>query len=178
MAPFYEGLSRAWPRRCRWCGGAGRCQRRSSGGALHVDTSGAPPGFWQLRGPWAVARAGAAVASVVRVRKVADPKCRCPGTGRPRWMTETPRGALPGSRVPGRVRALPPSSWPLTCQRGRATLFRAVRRPFLSHASPRHLARTHALKELRPYCRRAAARRASDQAPHPSLRRPGRSWKT
>ena len=51
-------------------------------------------------------------------------------------------------------------------------------RPFLSHASPRHPARTHAMKEPRPYCRRAAARRASGQAPHPSLRRPGRSWKT
>jgi hypothetical protein len=31
----------------------------------------------------------------VRVREVAGPKCRCPGEGRPRWMTETPRGALP-----------------------------------------------------------------------------------
>ena len=51
-------------------------------------------------------------------------------------------------------------------------------RPFLSHASPRHPARTQPMKEPRPGTRRAAARRASSRAPHPSLRRPGRSWKT
>jgi hypothetical protein len=37
----------------------------------------------------------AVVASVPRVREVADPKCRCAGAGRPRWILETPRGALP-----------------------------------------------------------------------------------
>jgi hypothetical protein len=51
-----------------------------------------------------VGRASVAVASGVRVREVADPKCRCPGTGRPRWMSQTPRGALPGSLAPGRGR--------------------------------------------------------------------------
>ena len=35
------------------------------------------------------------VASGVRVREVADPKCRCAGVGRPRWILETPRSALP-----------------------------------------------------------------------------------
>src|SRR5665648_206214 len=36
------------------------------------------------------------VALGVRVREVADPKCRCAGVGRPRWILETPRSALPG----------------------------------------------------------------------------------
>jgi len=40
--------------------------------------------------------AEAVVASVSRVREVADPKCRCAGAGRPRWILETPRSALPG----------------------------------------------------------------------------------
>jgi hypothetical protein len=31
----------------------------------------------------------------VRVREVADPKCRCAGVSRPRWIRVTPRGALP-----------------------------------------------------------------------------------
>jgi hypothetical protein len=31
----------------------------------------------------------------VRVREVADPKCRCAGVGRSRWILETPRSALP-----------------------------------------------------------------------------------
>src|SRR5680860_1317641 len=35
------------------------------------------------------------VASDLRVREVADPKCRCAGAGRPRWILETPRSALP-----------------------------------------------------------------------------------
>ena len=48
----------------------------------------------------------AGVASEVRVREVADPKCRCPGTGRPRRIEETPRGALPGSLLPDRERRL------------------------------------------------------------------------
>jgi hypothetical protein len=68
------------------------------------------------------------------VRGVADPKCRCPGEGRPRWMTQTPRGALPGPPAaharrrpaPGRPRrtadaagsASPPSS---SCPRRRGT---------------------------------------------------------
>ena len=44
---------------------------------------------------------GSGVASVLRVREVADPKCRCAGAGRPRWILETPRSALPGPfRVP------------------------------------------------------------------------------
>lgn len=30
---------------------------------------------------------------------VADPKCRCAGVGRPRWILETPRSALPGPRL-------------------------------------------------------------------------------
>ena len=38
----------------------------------------------------------ARVASRVRVREVTDPKCRCPGVGRPRWIQESPRGVLPG----------------------------------------------------------------------------------
>ena len=38
------------------------------------------------------------VASELRVREVADPKCRCAGAGRPRWTRETLRSALPGSR--------------------------------------------------------------------------------
>jgi hypothetical protein len=37
----------------------------------------------------------ARVASSVRVREVADPKRRCAGSSRPRWMSVTPRGALP-----------------------------------------------------------------------------------
>jgi len=48
---------------------------------------------WQLPGPWPAVQGGQAVASSVRVREVADPKCRCPGTGRPRWISETPWGA-------------------------------------------------------------------------------------
>src|SRR4051794_14627615 len=35
------------------------------------------------------------VASTLWVREVADPKCRCAGVGRPRWILETPRSALP-----------------------------------------------------------------------------------
>ena len=35
------------------------------------------------------------VASGVRVREVADPKCWCAGVSRPRWILETPRIALP-----------------------------------------------------------------------------------
>ena len=46
------------------------------------------------------------VASGVRVREVADPKCRCPGEGRPRWMIEPPRSALPG-----RSGAVRPGGW-------------------------------------------------------------------
>ena len=41
------------------------------------------------------------VASSPRVREVADPKCRCAGAGRPRWIDETPRSALPDP-CPGR----------------------------------------------------------------------------
>jgi hypothetical protein len=36
------------------------------------------------------------VASALRVREVADPKCRRAGAGRPRWILESPRSALPG----------------------------------------------------------------------------------
>src|SRR5450631_767203 len=38
------------------------------------------------------------VASGVRVREVADPKCRRAGVGRRRWILESPRSALPGPR--------------------------------------------------------------------------------
>jgi len=38
------------------------------------------------------------VASLVWVREVADPKCRSTGVSRPRWIQESPRGALPGPR--------------------------------------------------------------------------------
>ena len=41
-------------------------------------------------------RTEAVVASGLRVREVADPKCRCAGVGRPRWILESPRSALPG----------------------------------------------------------------------------------
>ena len=40
----------------------------------------------------------ARVASWARVREVADPKCRCAGASRPRWIHVTPRGALPDPR--------------------------------------------------------------------------------
>lgn len=40
----------------------------------------------------------AGVASLVRVREVADPKCRCAGASRPRWTEVSPRGALPDPR--------------------------------------------------------------------------------
>ena len=50
----------------------------------------------------ASARAEAVVASVLRVREVADPKCRWAGAGRPRWIVESPRSALPGSPCLGR----------------------------------------------------------------------------
>ncbi len=59
---------------------------------------------WRLsparRGSWWL-RAG--VASRVRVREVAGPKSRCPGSGRPRWTSESPPNALPGlpALVPG-----------------------------------------------------------------------------
>jgi hypothetical protein len=46
-----------------------------------------------LLGSFWLVRSG--VASVLRVREVADPKCRCAGAGRPRWILETPRSALP-----------------------------------------------------------------------------------
>ncbi len=69
-------------------------------------------GEQRLRGPWAVALAVVAVASGMRVREVADPKGRCPGTGRPRWIEETPRGALPGSLVPDRQRRRPAAGRP------------------------------------------------------------------
>ena len=42
----------------------------------------------------------ARVASLVRVREVADPKCRCAGASRPRWICVTPRGALPDPPPP------------------------------------------------------------------------------
>ena len=44
---------------------------------------------------------------MVRVREVADPKCRCAGVSRPRWICVTPRGALPDPRP----RALWRPSW-------------------------------------------------------------------
>jgi hypothetical protein len=44
--------------------------------------------------PSVVNRSG--VASFARVREVADPKCRCARAGRPRWIEESPRSALPG----------------------------------------------------------------------------------
>jgi hypothetical protein len=51
----------------------------------------------RLRGPQGLSPPlVAGVASWVRVREVAGPKCRCPGEGRPRWTTESPRSALPG----------------------------------------------------------------------------------
>jgi hypothetical protein len=34
------------------------------------------------------------VASFARVREVADPKCRCAGVGRPRWIEESPRSLI------------------------------------------------------------------------------------
>jgi hypothetical protein len=40
----------------------------------------------------------ARVASLVRVREVADPKCWRAGVSRPRWIEVTPRLALPGPR--------------------------------------------------------------------------------
>src|SRR5215207_7005423 len=47
--------------------------------------------FWL----WSFGGVAVVVASVLRVREVADPKCRYAGAGRPRWMSETPRSALP-----------------------------------------------------------------------------------
>ena len=38
---------------------------------------------------------GGAGRESLRVREVADPKCRCAGEGRTRWILESPRGALP-----------------------------------------------------------------------------------
>ena len=57
-----------------------------------------PPGgrVWRCASGWA----GSVVASRVRVREVADPKCRCAGAGRPRWILESPRSALPGPSHP------------------------------------------------------------------------------
>jgi hypothetical protein len=54
---------------------------------------------WSSEASFAVRSVGVAwwvVASVSRVREVADPKCRWAGAGRPRWIDETPRSALPG----------------------------------------------------------------------------------
>lgn len=63
---------------------------------------GAPSCRLRRVGPWAGepspggGRTGRGpVASGVQVREVADPKCRCAGVGRPRWILETPRSALP-----------------------------------------------------------------------------------
>ncbi len=58
-------------------------------------------------------RSTARVASVSRVREVADPKRRCAGSSRPRWIEVTPRGALPDPRLQLWVRRLGASaiSW-------------------------------------------------------------------
>ena len=49
-------------------------------------------GFWR----WALPGSGwCRVASWLRVREVADPKCRWAGESRPRWISVTPRSALP-----------------------------------------------------------------------------------
>jgi hypothetical protein len=99
--PSMRGSVKGMARRCL------RVRRRRSVSTSFVRLDaprrhlGRAAGWQRLRGPWAVTLAWVAVASGVRVREVADPKCRCPGTGRPRWMTKTPRGALPGSRFPG-----------------------------------------------------------------------------
>jgi hypothetical protein len=96
--PSMRGSVKGMARRCL------RVRRRRSVSTSFVRLDaprrhlGRAAGWQRLRGPWAVTLAWVAVASGVRVREVADPKCRCPGTGRPRWMTKTPRGALPGSR--------------------------------------------------------------------------------
>ena len=45
---------------------------------------------------WSFGLVRVGVAWGVRVREVAYPKCRCAGVGRPRWIVESPRSALPG----------------------------------------------------------------------------------
>ena len=65
---------------------------------------------------------GAVVASVLRVREVADPKGRCAGAGRPRWILETPRSALPGPcQLLGRRRGVAGRSRRRSCVRGSAS---------------------------------------------------------
>ena len=57
------------------CADAGRCEGRSSGEALHVDTSGA---MWRRSPDWGSSDSSPCwVASRVRVRAVAYPKDRC-----------------------------------------------------------------------------------------------------
>ena len=69
--------------------------------------------FWGRRGGCSVG---------LRVREVADPKGRCTGADRPRWILETPRSALPGPcQLLGRRRGVAGRSRRRSCVRGSAS---------------------------------------------------------
>src|SRR5450755_412075 len=97
MAPFYEELCQGlWVREAFECAPplvgvnvvrpVGRSTLTPPARRRCVAAVPGPGGSWRAR---------PGVASRVRVREVAGPKSRCPGSGRPRWISESSPSALP-----------------------------------------------------------------------------------
>ena len=81
--------------------------------ALHTGSLLLSTGRFEVLARGSSGSAVPGVASCPRVREVADPKCRCAGAGRPRWILETPRSALPDPCQRRRRRRVvrPRASW-------------------------------------------------------------------